>query len=221
MNPEGMLSLLSDIRRIPEVRLIQIDHANVVSVAQYDDQQLEAIHELLVGEDAGRYVWVNVGVETASGELLRQAGGGAKMRHDGVEPWSDFCARHLRRLCRAKFFPMASLMIGLPGEHDEHLQEPWRGSSRCVTSGWRSFRSSSAPIDGTPPLDPRTLRPLHWALIRTCYRLNFRWVPWFYRDNLAAAGVSSVKRTALQVMGYGQILQWKTLFAWYQWKARP
>ncbi len=77
-----------------------------------------------------------------------------------------------------------------------------------------------APVDGTPPLDPRTLRPLHWQLIRACYRLNFRWVPWFYRDNQAAAGVSWAKRTALQLMGYGQILQWKTLFAWHQWKAR-
>ena len=39
-NPEALIDLLRSIRRIPEVRLIQIDHANVVSVAQYDDRQL-------------------------------------------------------------------------------------------------------------------------------------------------------------------------------------
>jgi len=50
--------------------------------------------------------------------------------------------------------------------------------------------------------------------------LNFRWVPWFYRDNQAAAGVPLLRRTALQAMGYGQIVEWKTLFAWHQWRSR-
>jgi hypothetical protein len=76
-----------------------------------------------------------------------------------------------------------------------------------------------APIDGAAAPNPRSLRPLHWALIRACYRLNFRWVPWFYRDNQAAAGVSRLRSTVLQTMGYGQVLQWKLLLRWHQWRA--
>ena len=83
--PDALLSLLSEIRRTPKLRLIQIDHANVTSVAQYDDRQLEAVHDLLVGEQRDRLVWVNVGVETASEDLLRQAGGGGKMGRRGPE----------------------------------------------------------------------------------------------------------------------------------------
>ena len=218
--PDMLIALLRDIRQLSRVRLIQIDHANVTSVAQYDDQQLETIHDLLVGSERGSYVWVNVGVETASEELLRWAGAGGKIGRRGTEPWSNLCARQLRRLCHAKFFPMASLMIGLPGETDEHLQETlaWVGS--LGNQRLAVFPVLFAPVDGTPPLDPRTLRPLHWALIRACYRLNFRWVPWFYHDNQAAAGTSLLRRTALQVMGYGQVFQWKTLFAWHSWRAR-
>jgi len=35
-----------------------------------------------------------------------------------------------------------------------------------------------------------------------------------------AAGVPLLRRTALQAMGYGQIVEWKTLFAWHQWRSR-
>lgn len=220
VRPDTLIALLGDIRRIPRLRLIQIDHANVTSVAQYDDQQLTTIHDLLVGDDRNRYVWVNVGVETASEDLLRQSGGGAKIGRRGQQPWADFCAQNLRRLCRAKFFPMASLIIGLPGETDEHLQETLAWVESLADQRLAVFPVLFAPIDGTPPLDFRKLRPLHWALIKACYRLNFRWVPWFYRDNQAAAGTPFLRRTSLQLMGYGQILQWKALFAWHQWRAR-
>jgi radical SAM superfamily enzyme YgiQ (UPF0313 family) len=218
--PDVLIALLRDIRRLLQVHLIQIDHANVTSVAQYDDSQLDAIHDLLVGSDRGRYVWVNVGVETASEELLRRAGAGGKIGRRRPEPWSEFCARHLRRLCRAKFFPMASLILGLPGETDEHLRETLAWVKSLGDERLAIFPVLFAPVDGSPPLDPRALRPLHWALIRACYRLNFRWVPWFYRDNQAAAGTPRLRRTALQLMGYGQILQWKTLLAWSSWRAR-
>ena len=188
--PDALIALLRDIRRLPQVRLIQIDHANVTSVAQYDDRQLETIHDLLVGRIRGRYVWVNVGVETASEELLRRAGAGGKIGRRGPESWSDFCARHLRRLCRAKFFPDGQ-------SHDRPARRnrrtlagnPGVGRVARATERLAIFPVLFAPVDGTPPLDPRALRPLHWALIRACYRLNFRWVPWFYRDNQAAAGM--------------------------------
>jgi radical SAM superfamily enzyme YgiQ (UPF0313 family) len=200
--------------------LIQIDHANVASVAQYDERQLDTIHDLLVGSDRGRYVWVNVGVETAAEELLRGAGAAGKMGRRDSEPWGALCARHLRRLCRAKFFPMASLVIGLPGETDEHLRETLAWVESLRDERMAIFPVLFAPVAGEPPLDPRGLRPLHWALIQACYRANFRWVPWFYRDNQAAAGVSMTRRLTLQLMGYGQIVQWKALLAWYQWRAR-
>jgi radical SAM superfamily enzyme YgiQ (UPF0313 family) len=220
VRPDALIALLRDIRRLPRLRLIQIDHANAVSVAQFDDQQLATIHDLLVGDDRNRYVWVNVGVETASEDLLRRADAGPKIGRRGDESWGNFCAAHLRRLCRARFFPMASLMIGLPGETDEHLRETLAWVESLSDQRMAIFPVLFAPVDGSPPLDPRKLRAMHWALIRACYRLNFRWVPWFYRDNQAAAGTPVIRRNALQLMGYGQVLQWKTLFAWYSWRAR-
>ncbi len=219
--PETLIALLRSIRQIPQVRLIQLDHANVLSVARYDDRQLTTLHDLLVGRDVARSVWVNLGVETASGELLRQIGGTGKMRGSETADWGGFCAEQVRRLCRAGFFPMVSVMIGLPGERDEHLQQTLDWVRRMSDERIAVFPVIFAPVDGTPPLDPRRLRPLHWSLIRTCYRLNFRWVPWIYSDNQQAAGVPWLRRTALQCLGRGQVWQWKLLFAWHAWRARP
>ena len=219
-NPEALIDLIKSIRQIPQVRLIQIDHANVLSIAQYDDQQLKTLHDLLVGADISRSLWVNVGVETASAELLKTVGGMGKIPRAMTEPWPDFCAVQLRRLCRAGFMPMASLMIGLPGERDEHIQETLDWVRSMSNERIAIFPVLYAPIDGSTPPDSRKLRPLHWSLIKACYRLNFRWVAWIYGDNQAAAGVPFLRRAFLQLLGRGQIWQWKILFAWYAWRAR-
>jgi radical SAM superfamily enzyme YgiQ (UPF0313 family) len=218
--PEALISLLQDIRRIPRVRLIQVDHAGVASAAQYDDRQLETLHDLLVGEDRGRYAWVNVGVETVAEELLKGAGAAGKRGREVSQPWGEFCDRQLRRLCRAKFFPLASLVIGLPGERDVHLQETLAWVESLGGQRMAVFPLLYAPVDGRQPPDPRGLGPLHWQLIKACYRLNFRFFPWLYRDNQAAAGVSFARRTLLQLLGYGQILQWKILLARHYRRAR-
>ena len=58
-----------------------------------------ALHDLLVGRDLRRSVWLNAGVETASGELLKRSGRGGNRRGQS-EPWGDFLHGQLRRLCR-------------------------------------------------------------------------------------------------------------------------
>ncbi len=139
--------------------MIQLDHANLLSVAQYDDRQLELLHDLLVGRDLRRSVWLNAGVETASEELLKEVGAGGKSPRGEAQSWGDFCARQLRRLCRAGFFPMASLMIGLPGEREEHVRETLAWVQSLSDERLAVFPVLYAPLDGTPPPDPRKLRP--------------------------------------------------------------
>jgi radical SAM superfamily enzyme YgiQ (UPF0313 family) len=217
--PEALISLVRSIRQIPQVRVIQPDHANLVTIAQYDDRELEVLHGLLAGDHTRRSVWVNTGVETASDELLKRTGGGAKMPRGPSESWGQFASQQLRRLCRAGFFPMASLMIGLPGERDQDVQETLAWVQSLSGERISVFPLLYAPVDGGPPLDPRRLRAVHWSLIKACYRLNFRWIPRIYAADQAAAGVPLVKRAVLQLMGRGQVLQWKTLFAWHGWRA--
>jgi len=214
VNPNALIALLERLREIENLRLIQIDHANVISVGGFDDAQLARVRELLAGNNRHRYLWVNLGVETAAGMLMK-ANGRAKMAGCPANEWADLCKTQVRRLCRAGFFPMVSLVLGLPGETPDDAQATLEWVQSLSRERVSVFPMLYAPVDGTQPPDVRRLSLLHWRLIRECYALNFRWTPRMYWDNQSGAGVGLLRRCLMQALGRGQMLQWRALFAWH------
>ena len=173
VNPPALLALLASLRRLPGLRLLQIDHANVSSIARFSDDELHAVHELLVGGNRHDYLWVNVGDRNrfrrvAESESAARRKWGRPARTAGAE----LCAEQLRRLCRAGFFPFASLMIGLPGEREEDL--------RCTLEWVREMRRERlaifpmllAPL-GAQRAATSDITRLQWQLIRESYVSNF------------------------------------------------
>ena len=217
-NPAALLALLERLRRTLGLRLIQTDHANVCSIAQFTDDELSAVRAAMVGAMPHDFPWVNVGVETASGRLLRANGGGPKMGRVSPETWRTHCAEQLRRLCRAGFFPLASLVMGLPGEEEEDVQRTLEWVESLHGERLAIFPVLFAPIDGSA-MGPDVLTPLHWKLIRACYTFNFRWMPALYWDNQTAAGASLARRLSIRGLAPLKTLQWKALFAWHAWRA--
>jgi len=133
--------------------------------------------------------------------------------------WGEFCAAQVRRLCRAGFFPLLSLLLGLPGEREEDVRATLAWVRALSGERIAIFPVLYAPIDGSAGPRASDLTRAHWELIRSCYRLNFRWVPRMYWDNQAAAGVPVGRRLLVQVLGRGQVVQWQSLFAWHAWRA--
>lgn len=208
--PDALIGLLERLRELPELALIQVDHANIMSIAQMSDDELVRVRELLVGDSGCEFPWVNVGVESASGELLAQAGGRAKMLGTQPEDWGEVCATQVRRIIAAGWLPMVSLMLGLSGESAEDLSRTHDWVRDMRRERVTIFPVVYAPIDGGAPPE---LTKAHWRLIRECYDLNFRWTPLMYDDNQRAVGVPLARRTLMQAMGKAQVLQWKTLLA--------
>jgi radical SAM superfamily enzyme YgiQ (UPF0313 family) len=208
--PGRLLELLGQLRALPGVRLIQGDHVNVSSVRQYTEEQLAAVADLLTGGKPGARPWLNVGVETAAGELLAANGGRPKMAGLDPDQWGAECAEQLRRLCRAGFMPMASLVMGLPGETPAQI-EACRQWLHELT-GWpvTVFPVLYAPIHGEPQ-SPPPLTPAHWQLLREAYELNFRGVPKMYWGNQTAAGEGLGKRLLIQLLGQVNVVQWRGL----------
>ncbi|MEI6915002.1 MAG: radical SAM protein [Armatimonadota bacterium] len=219
-DPQAVISILNSLRQIDGLRLIQIDHANVSSIAQFSDEELKTIHDLLVGETGCKYPWVNVGVETSSSELLGANGGAAKMGQCGASGWKEFSAEQLRRLCRVGFLPMVSLIVGLPREKEQDVRLTLDWVEGMKDERITIFPVLYAPIDGGPGVGRESLTNLHWCLIRASYRLNFKWLPRMYWDNQTGAGIHVGRRIVLQTLGLGQVVQWNALFAWHAWKAR-
>lgn len=204
-NPATALALLEQIRAFESVRLLQLDHANVASIAQWTDGEIRQARDLLVGDQATRHPWVNVGVETAAGELLQANGGRAKMGAIGPDTWGEMCEEQLRRLCRAGFLPMVSLLVGLPGETPEHVQQTLDWVRRFRGEAITIFPVIYAPLDGTAP---PVLTRLHWDLVRECYRFNFKWTPRIYLDDQTGAGAPLSRRLLIQLLAKGQVLLW-------------
>lgn len=208
--PEALLALLAQIRALPDLRIIQPDHVNVASVAQYNDTQLREIHRLLTGAFQER-PWVNLGIETPSGVLLQANGGRPKMGGVAAEQWGEFCAEQLLRLTDAGFVPMASLVIGLPGETPEIIAQ-----TRQWVQGLRGkpvtiFPVLYAPIGGETAPNPTQLSRAHWQLMSECYEFNFRWVPRMYGESQRGAGVGLARRLVIQALGQGNVLLWRTM----------
>ncbi len=209
----AVIELLEALRKIDGLKLIQIDHCNISSVAQLSDDELNRIHDLLTKGVRHEKLWVNVGIETPNGDLMYAAGCGAKM--GGVEPaaWGAFCSEQLRRLCKAGFMPMLSLLLGLPDEEPKHIEETITWVQSIANENVTIFPVIYAPVDGQAPPDPRSLSKRHWDLVAKCYDLNFSRIPGMYWDNQTGAGVALWKRLMIQVIGKGQVVMWKSLIA--------
>jgi len=210
-----LIALLEDVREIVGARMVQADHVNIASIERYSDAELKTVRKLLAGPNgADDYVWVNVGVETASGALLAANGGRPKMGGHADGEWGHVCAREVRRLCEAGFFPLVSLMLGLPGEGANEIRMTMQWLEGLKGLRVAVFPVLHAPMDGSSAMGAREMSRGHWRLIRECYRHNFRWTPKLVWNHQTRAGVPLWRRALLQALGLVQIGCWKTLFAW-------
>lgn len=214
VNPPALKALLARLREIDRLKLIQIDHANVVSVARYSDEDLREVHDLLVQGQRHDYLWVNLGVETASGELLDMNQKGGKIRPFAPSEWGELCDREVRRLIRAGYFPLVSLILGLPGERAEHVEQTVRWIENLYDERLVIFPIFYSPV--IPGLGRQftieDMTPMHWRLFRLAYNLNFKWIPRMYWDNQTGAGAQLWRRMFIQVTGRLQTLQWRAKF---------
>ena len=200
--PERLKSLLRAVRALEGVHLIQIDHANVSSVAAVGDDDLAEVHDLMAGESGAGTLWVNLGVETAAGELLEMNGGAAKVRPFGAADWGDACREQVLRASRAGFLPMVSLVVGMDGETTEDLRRTIKWVESLAGERVSVFPVFSvATREGEQHFTESDMTPLHWQLFEASYRLNFRWIPELYRQSLAGNGVGLLRRALLKVLG--------------------
>ena len=215
-DPERLISLLQRLRALDGLCMIQTDHTNIISAAQLADQKLREIRRLMVGDDyPDGLVWLNLGVETASGRLLTANGGRAKMGACDPGDWDEVCLEQVRRLSALGYFPMVSLVMGLPGETRLDIERTLRWVEALGDLRAAVFPVFHAPLEvNQPRFGIPDMTPAHWRLFRACYRLNFKWIPRLFWDNQTRGGVPLTWRLLVQMLGWGQVWWWKLLLIW-------
>jgi len=208
--------LLSRMREIKGLSFMQIDHGNVTSIMQLTDEQLKTIRELLSWEQKTDYLWVNMGVESANGELVA-ANCPGKVSPFRPEDWEDLVRQAADKMTRTGFFSVFSVILGLPGETPDDIARTLKlvrdlGEKRAVI-----FPIFYEPLSAEETAAGRRftlsrMRPDHLELYRTCYEINFKAVPRLFADNQRAGGVSWIKRKSMQVLGKGEVASWRRTF---------
>jgi radical SAM superfamily enzyme YgiQ (UPF0313 family) len=213
---EKLHHLLSRMREIPGLSFMQIDHANVTSVLQLTDEQLREIKRLLTWERKSDYLWVNMGAESANGRLVA-ANSPGKIAPFDPQDWGAMIRETADRMNRCGFFPVFSIILGLPGETPADV-----AATLELVKDLRQKRAVIFPVFYEPVTAEEitagqrftvaAMTAEHLELYRTCYEINFEMVPRLFWDNQRAGGVPWLKRAVMQVMGKGEIVTWRREF---------
>ena len=221
-DPNRLIAMLRAVRRVNGLRIIQTDHVNVSSVAQFPEAKLREVHRAITDGVRHDYLWVNVGVESANGKLLQANGCAGKVRPFRTEEWGNICRQAIRRLVDAGFIPMVSLIFGMPGESEDDVRETLALVEEFQDERVMIFPLFFAPIKKEQkPFTLADMTPLHWRILRLSYRLNFKWLPRVYWDNQRGAGVPLIRRFLMQAAGRMSALNWKLRFIWKSGRFLP
>ena len=216
VNFERLRALLEAMRQVEGLSFMQIDHANVSSVLQFDDGQLREIRRLLQWDRPSKYLWVNMGIESAGGALVAANCPGKFAPFDGGD-WEGMVRQAVEKLERTGFFPVLSVVLGLPGETPDDVRKTIELVKHLSSRQAVVFPIFHEPVLGVARkagqafgLGEMSLD--HLELYTACYENNFRQVPKLFWDNQRCGGVGLARRTLVQLLGKTEVRAWRRNF---------
>ena len=220
-NREAVVKLVKSVASVPAVKQIQPSHSSLAPVVA-DPRMVEEVAEVLIDRNwywhgNKRIVTSEVGVETGSVRLMRKYMAG-KMLPYKPEQWQEVVAQAFGIMNDNDWYPLATLILGLPDEREEDVLETLK-----LMDSLRNHTAFYVPLFFVPlencllmnnqgtELD--NLTKARWELFTRCWEYNVRiWGDTFLEHRLPNPLLNSfVKRVAIPFGG-------KVAGLYYGWK---
>jgi radical SAM superfamily enzyme YgiQ (UPF0313 family) len=185
-NPGAVADLIRGVADTPGVEFIQIAHASLPPVV-LEPAMIAEIAPVLVERSMWNYrgercASVEIGLESGSTRLVRQHMSGKPLPY-APESWPDIVVQAVDILNAHRIYPLATLVIGLPGETEEdvdatlNLIERLR-AARIFYVPLLFVSEEGTALDGREHMSAVELNRAQWEILATCWRQNIdRWEP--------------------------------------------
>jgi radical SAM superfamily enzyme YgiQ (UPF0313 family) len=185
-NRKAITDLIQSVNKVEGVEYMQIAHASLAPVV-YDKDIVEEIAPALVEKS----VWtcnnrpcasIEVGIETGSSRLMKKYMRG-KMLPYKPERWQDVVTKSIEVLNDNDIYPLATLILGLPGEQKKDILATIELLDRLKNSKIfyvpLLFTSEEESIlKKQKHKDLKNLDELQWDILSSCWKHNIDiWKP--------------------------------------------
>ena len=185
-NREAIIKLIQGVNKVDGVDYIQIAHASLAPIV-YDRKIVKEIAPILVEKslwscNGNPCASIEVGIETGSARLMKKYMRG-KMLPYKPEQWRDVVVQSLGILNDNNVYPLATLILGLPGEKEEDvfatIELLDRLKSAKIFYVPLLFTSEEESIlKRRKHKDLENLDELQWDILSGCWRHNINtWRP--------------------------------------------
>jgi len=179
-NRKALANLFGSIAAVPGVKYIQPAHASLAPIV-YDPEMIEEISAVLL-EKANwvtkgiRHSAIEVGIETGSIRLMNEYMKGKMLPYKPKE-WQDIVTKGIEILNENHIWPLATLIVGLPGEIEKdtiatlELLDKLR-HSKVFYVPLMFTSEEDCLLREARHMDLKHLTSLQWELIATCWERN-------------------------------------------------
>ena len=210
-NKEAVLKLFKEISSHPGVKAIQPSHMSLAPVV-YDPAIVREISEILIEHSFYSYngrhiVTAETGIETGSTRLIRKYMAGKTLPFK-PEEWQELVCQAFGILNDNDWYPLATLIIGLPDETEDDVAETLEllddlDKYRAFLVPLLFVPLESCLLKSQPGAELDSFSKSRWELLTECWEYNIRvWGPSFFENQFHNPLVhDSVTRLLLPLTG--------------------
>jgi radical SAM superfamily enzyme YgiQ (UPF0313 family) len=194
-NREAVVQLVKSVASVPGIRRIQPSHSSLAPVVA-DPKMVQEVAEILLDHNwywhgKKRIVTSEIGMETGSVRLMKKYMAG-KMLPFKPEQWQDIVSQSFGIMNDNDWYPLATLILGLPDEREEDVLETLKMMDKLHDYSAFYVPLFFVPLENCLLMNNQgteidNLTKARWELFTRCWEYNVRiWGETFLEHRLTS-----------------------------------